>query len=85
MGVIENALERFDIPEEALGACRVILSGQQFASLENHRGLLEYSPETLLLSRRNGVVRVRGEALEIVAMDKRSIVIKGKIFGVDME
>lgn len=85
MKIIESALERLGLPAEAAGICRVTLAGERHLSVENHKGLLEYTPETVVLSKGSGSVRIRGEGLELAAMDGESLIIRGKIFGVDLE
>ena len=85
MAVLETAAERLALPAEALGSCRVLLSGGSHVCIENHKGLLEYSPQGITVSRRGGMLRIRGEALEIAAMDSEGLIIKGQIYGVDME
>lgn len=85
MKIIESALERLGLPAEAAGACRVTLTGDFHLSVENHRGLLEYTPELISLSCGAGTVKIRGEALELAAMEGESLVIRGKIFGIDLE
>ena len=84
MKILERALERFSIPPESIGAGRLILSGESYLSLENHRGLLEYAPDNICLSRSGGFLRVRGEGLEIAAMETGSVVIKGKILSIEL-
>lgn len=85
MGILDGAAGRLSVPAEAVGACRVIISGDNSVRVENHRGLLEYTPTALTASRRNGIVRVRGEGLEIGAMDSECLIIRGRISAVDME
>ena len=85
MKVFETALERFGLPEDALSGSRVIISGDKHLSIENHRGLLEYSDEMILVSLFKGRLCIRGRGLTIAAMERKSIVIKGKIYGIDLE
>ena len=47
--------------------------------MENHRGLLEYSPETVCISVRHGSVRITGENLELRAMDAGALVVTGEV------
>ena len=83
---IDEVSERFDIPLNALGkAAKVTIFGSRSVLVENHRGLLDYSDETVLLFCGTMNVRIRGEGLELRAMDKVSIYVTGTIFGVDTE
>ncbi len=85
MKIIESALERFGLPSEAVGACRLTLTGGRYLSLENHRGLLEYTGESIVLGSSTGSIRIRGEGLSIKAMEKESLVISGRILCIDLE
>ena len=85
MGVLEKAVQRMAIPAETVGQCRVLMSGDSYVSIENHKGLLEYSEGSITLSRQGGVIRVQGENLCIGAMDREGIVIKGKILALNLE
>ena len=84
MGKIDRLMQRFSLPEETIGECRVLMSGD-CVRIENHRGILEFAEEFMLASHRHGNVRIRGEKLAIEAMDPTLIVVSGHIFGVDME
>lgn len=86
-----NLLERIakltDLPADTVaGAPKIVLSGDCRAVVENHRGLLQYT-ESVIAAAAAGrcTVRIRGEGLTLRAMDRRVLVVSGKIFGVDME
>lgn len=85
MKIVESALERFSLPPEAAGDCRAILSGGNYLSIENHRGLLEYSEEYILVALKKGRIGVRGKGLNLAAMEKEGLIIRGKILGIDVE
>lgn len=84
MKLIQSAAERCGIPAEALGECRIILSGKNYLSLENHKGLLEYSGDLLRFACPSGIIQVRGRALELAAMDQKSVVVRGEILSVEL-
>lgn len=56
---------------ELLGGTRVLV--------ENHRGVKEYSRETIAVSLSSGLLRVMGQDLELVQMTKEQLVIGGTI------
>ncbi len=85
MGVIEKAMERYALPTEALGACRLILTGGKHLSVENHKGLLEYTEEYIVFGSSKGSIKIRGEGLSIMAMEKESLLISGRILCIDLE
>ena len=66
------------------GDCRIIINSGS-VEIENHRGLSELDAECICVLRRKGVLRIRGAGMEICAMNRQSLIIKGRIIGVDME
>lgn len=83
--IFQSALEAAGLPAEVAGALKLSLTGDSHLLIENHRGLLEYSLEQVCVSGGRLRARVRGDGLCLVAMDSSSLIIKGKIFGIDME
>lgn len=58
-----NALQ---LPKDVcMGALRVTLTGNREAWIENYRGILEYSSQTILLQAKNGQVCFEGNRLSI--------------------
>lgn len=65
------------------GSLLLTLWGRNQLLASSHRGLLGYSSEEILLSSKDGRVRVIGSGLTIAAMDSESVVIRGNISGVE--
>lgn len=79
-----KAVELFDLPGEAgLGVPRVTVTGARTVHVENHRGLLEYGPETIIANCAGLMVKIRGAGLEISAMSDMELVVTGKVAGVE--
>jgi len=85
MKIIETALERFGLPADAAGAGRIILTGSTHLSIENHRGLLEYSDDCVSVAMKNSRVCIRGRSLSISAMEGDSLIITGKMLSLELE
>ncbi len=85
MKIVETALERFGLPSEAAGAGRITLTGCGHLSIENLRGLLEYSEDCISVALKKGRVSIRGRELSLSAMEGNSLVIRGKIQSVELE
>lgn len=83
--LLDIASDRFRLPEEIAGELRLTLTGDGRILAENHRGILEYSPERISLAAGRLTARVSGEGLHLLAMDGCSMIISGKIFGIDLE
>ena len=78
--VIELAAERLEIP--AFGPCglpRLTLTGRRQLLAEQHRGLTRYGSECVEFAVAQGRVRVVGQGLRLVAMDKTALLIAGII------
>ncbi len=85
LGVIENALEKYSLPIEAGHECRICISGMRRISIENCRGLLEYSSESIVVDCRKETLRIGGENLIIIAMKKEGLIIGGRIISLELE
>ncbi len=78
--VIDLAAERLEIPAFGLhGLPRLTLTGDRELLVEQHRGLTRYSAEGIELALQKGSVRLTGEHLRLVAMDKEAVLIAGEI------
>lgn len=77
--------ERFGLPEELLpGAAKITLSGGSHLTAENHGGLISYATDCICIRRRGGMLRIAGEDLELAAMTKTDIIIRGIIVTVEL-
>ena len=82
--VIDLAAERLEIPAFGLhGLPRLTLTGDRELLVEQHRGLTRYSAEGIELALQKGSVRLTGENLRLVAMDKEAVLIAGEIRGLE--
>ena len=84
-GLAERTAQIFDIPVEAVGLPRVELTGRHELRMENHRGILAYGKEEIMVSGGRLMVRVRGEELELKAMNGSELLITGTILSVEIE
>ena len=76
----EQAVEQLGLPKDVcLGALRVTLTGSREAWIENYKGLLEYTGETILLQGRTGQVRFEGRGLFIEYYTCEDMRLKGHI------
>ena len=86
MGSLWNRVaERLDLPPEAGNAIRVTLAGGRRLLVENHRGLLRFTPTEAEIAGAGVRVRVRGDGLLLRAMTGEMLLLSGTVFGVDME
>ena len=84
--VLDRAVELFDLPGEVLGGMpKLTVTGSARVHVESHQGLLEYAPDIIIINGGAVIVTVRGEGMDVCAMNSEEILIKGKIIGIDME
>ena len=84
-GLLERAAQTIDIPGETIGLPRVELVGQHEVRMSNHRGILAYGQEEILVSGGKLLIRVRGSGLELKAMTGDELLITGTILSVELE
>ena len=85
-GLLEKTASMFKLPGDVLaGLSCVRLVGQNEAYVENHRGILAYGEEEILISGGKLLIRVRGEGLKLRSMTPADLVITGTIVGIELE
>lgn len=82
--LLEKTSAMLDIPSDILtGLPRIELLGDRELRMENHKGILAYGSDEIHVSGGKLVVRVRGHALELRAMDPAQLLITGQIEAVE--
>lgn len=76
--------DRLQIPEEARGSTLVTVTGKQVL-IENHRGILCFTPERIVLRTERGSIAVTGRELTICAAGAQCLCIAGQIKGLERE
>ncbi|MCI8651178.1 MAG: sporulation protein [Oscillospiraceae bacterium] len=84
-GLLERTAQIFDIPGETVGLPRVEITGRHELRMENHRGILAYGPEEIVVSGGKLLVKIRGSELELRAMTAGELLITGTIWSVEIE
>ena len=78
--------ERLSLPEDALlGAARLTVVGKRKTLIENHRGILEYGTEYIVVSTGRGKISLTGSGMKLLAMNKSELLISGEIKTVEWE
>lgn len=77
--------DRFSLPAEIVpGVPRTTLSGGSKVYVENHNGLKTYTRQCIEVKTRDGILRVSGDDLELSAMTREDIVIRGFVVSVEL-
>ena len=84
-GLLERTAQAFDLPGDVVGLPKLELTGQHEVRMENHRGILAYGEEEILISGGRLIFKVRGTDLELKAMNASELLITGTIFSVELE
>ncbi|NMA55522.1 MAG: sporulation protein YqfC [Firmicutes bacterium] len=66
-------------PDIVLDLPRVTIVGNVEITVENHRGVIEYSPTKLRLALPKGELLVCGQELVLVSLAQEEVVIRGRI------
>ena len=84
--LLEKTAKAFDLPGDVLaGMTCVKLVGREELYLQNHRGILAYGEEEILISGGRLMIRVRGDGLRLRSMTPSDLVITGTISAVELE
>lgn len=84
-GLLERTARLLDIPGEAAGEPRVEVTGRHEVRMENHRGILAYGREEIIVSGGRVIVKIVGEDLELKAMNAGELLITGTVAAVELE
>ena len=73
-------VERLELPEELLpGRGRLTLDGGRQALIEGQRGILEYTPERIVVSFGREKLSLSGDGLRLRAMNAGELLVTGRI------
>lgn len=78
--VRRSAFPAMEWLEEAAGTLpRLMLAGGRRAMIENHTGILEFTPSCVRLMTRQGVLAIRGTALLLTQIRPDALTVRGEI------
>lgn len=84
-GILEKTAAAFDLPRDVIaGLPRLELIGDRQLRMENHKGILSYGRQEICVSGGKMIVRVRGENLDLKAMNALELLITGEIAAVEL-
>lgn len=78
--IADDLAEKLELPSEALGAAaKLSITGGRRALIENHRGIIEYGRERIVIGTEKGRIVISGQELLLSAMNKSELLIIGEI------
>lgn len=85
-GFLEKTAQLLDLPGDAVAGLPLVeLVGDGRLRVENHRGILAYSPEDIHIGGGKMAIRVRGLGLELTVMNRSELLITGQIASIELE
>ena len=82
----QELAERLALPEEALlGTAKLTVTGSRRLLVGNHHGVMDYGRERIVVSLGRGKLNISGTELVIAAMNRRELLISGRIQSVEWE
>lgn len=80
MGLRKNVTEALELPKEImLNLPLISLIGREEVTIENYKGILEYSEDVLRIGTAAGVLRLRGRNLCLRQLSAECVVVTGRI------
>ncbi len=74
----------FDLPKDVvMDLPRMTLIGRMQLVVENHRGIVSFTSDLLVIGFSSGLIRVSGKGMEISSIDHEEILIVGEIRSVE--
>lgn len=77
-------IESLDLPQDIfLGLPNLSLSGNRELYLSNHRGILSYGQDEMIILAKEYQIQVKGKKLSIISYTKEDLTIQGYISSVE--
>lgn len=86
-GSLKNIMiNKMDIPREIIkNSHKLIIDGNEFFTIENHRGIVKFGDEEVVLKVDTGLFFIIGAKFKIVYISGRTLKMKGILKGVRYE
>ena len=86
LGFLARTAQTFDLPADIVaGLPRIELIGNGQLQMENHRGILSYREDEVVVSGGKLLVRIQGSELELQSMSANALLVAGVIRSVQLE
>jgi sporulation protein YqfC len=83
--VMDSLSDLLELPKEVmLNIPKITMVGNIQLYIENHRGIIEYSPDRIRINSTVGVLRVKGKAMKIREIKVEELLITGNIESMDI-
>lgn len=76
--------ESLDLPKDVImNTPKITVTGDNEISIDNHKGILEYTAEILRLNSAIGIIKICGSNINISQISQENIEIKGEIVSIE--
>ncbi|MEA4847500.1 MAG: sporulation protein YqfC [Clostridiaceae bacterium] len=80
----EKISNTFELPKDiVMDVSKIIIIGTGQITVENHKGIIEYSEELIRLNTGSGIIKLCGRKLVIKAIFQEEITITGEITNIE--
>jgi len=80
----EKLSNTFELPKDiVLDVSKVIITGTEQVTIENHKGIVEYSEELIRINTGSGIMKLCGKSLTIKTILQEEITITGAISNIE--
>ena len=77
---VNKVISTLDLPKDLfLGACNISLCGNREIYISNHRGILSYGQEEIIILSKEHQIQIKGRGLFISSYTKEELIIQGYI------
>ena len=84
--IFEKTADKFDLPGEVVANMPYIsVTGCRHVYIENHRGILEYGTEEIIVNGGRVIIKLRGSGLQLRAMNEDELLITGTVSEMNFE
>jgi len=81
----QDLAEILELPlDVSLDLPRIVIVGELGVLIQNHRGLIQYSPDRIVVGVGEGQIVVTGESLKISEVNREDMIVRGRIKTVQM-
>ncbi|HHX28094.1 MAG: sporulation protein YqfC [Bacillota bacterium] len=81
----QDIAEILELPlDVSLDLPKIVIVGELGVLIQNHRGLIQYSPERIVVGIGQGQIAVAGDSLKISEVNQEDMIVRGRIKTVQM-
>lgn len=80
-----NMSEALELPKDVmLNLPKIIMIGSIQLNISNHKGIIEYTQETLRINSNAGVIKITGQDMELKTILSEEIIVIGRVEKVEI-